>query len=280
MALIDRLRPLHAEGGLTLAEAAERLGANYSYVCKVARKHGLKFRRPSWNGPAVDGCRAKAVELKRLRDNGLFLPQAAKQLGITYACARMVAKRHEIEFPNAQLAAIHAAKERRKRALEESLDRRCLKSLGCTWRDRARIEQEADSLSPALTVSTAPLGAFQRQRVSARKRQVHWGLSFLEWWALWATSGRWPERGRGFGYAMCRVGDVGPYQIGNVFIATGSENTTWGAQKSIPPRDLQDQVRRAEEAAEAARCYLQRWASQTTPARHPCAGTSEGATHV
>lgn len=45
-----------------------------------------------------------------------------------------------------------------------------------------------------------------------------------EWWTIWQMSGRWEERGRGHGYMMCRKGDVGPYALGNVVIATGDFN--------------------------------------------------------
>lgn len=42
---------------------------------------------------------------------------------------------------------------------------------------------------------------------------------------MWEASGKWDERGRGaLKYAMCRIGDTGPYAPGNVYIATNTQN--------------------------------------------------------
>lgn len=94
------------------------------------------------------------------------------------------------------------------------------------------------------------LRAFNEQRRNADIRGVGWELTIHEWWGLWEESGKWPERGRRRGeYVMARNGDVGPYKIGNVRIATVEENNQEAvdkrrakAMKEKEDRDLQSLV--------------------------------------
>lgn len=75
----------------------------------------------------------------------------------------------------------------------------------------------------------APLYAFFRQRIHARKRGIEWKLSFWEWWCIWDKSGKWDARGRcSDQYVMCRNGDVGAYEVGNVHIGTCNSNISYG----------------------------------------------------
>lgn len=70
-----------------------------------------------------------------------------------------------------------------------------------------------------------------QQLCAAERRGIEWKLTFNEWWKIWQDSGHWAERGQGAQkYCMCRYGDVGPYAVGNVYIATNHENN------SIPHR--------------------------------------------
>lgn len=71
-----------------------------------------------------------------------------------------------------------------------------------------------------------PTRAFQQQRKTAGQRGIGWELNLWQWWSIWQQSGKWSERGCGQGYVMCRNGDVGPYSIDNVFIATGRQNSS------------------------------------------------------
>ena len=79
-------------------------------------------------------------------------------------------------------------------------------------------------------------GSYSQQKSNARERGIAWHLTLGEWWSIWQQSGHWNERGRGArGYVMCRVGDVGPYEVGNVFIGTGIQNTSEGRKTSNLP---------------------------------------------
>jgi hypothetical protein len=83
---------------------------------------------------------------------------------------------------------------------------------------------------------TTPLRAYSHQRNAALKaRGIGWELTLGQWWAIWTDSGHWHERGVGRGYMMCRKGDLGPYAIGNVFIAPGVENLSAAAKKADLP---------------------------------------------
>lgn len=65
------------------------------------------------------------------------------------------------------------------------------------------------------------------QRLSSRDRGILFHLTFEEWCNIWEQSGHWDERGRGTGkYCMSRYGDIGAYEIGNVFIQLNKDNSS------------------------------------------------------
>lgn len=67
--------------------------------------------------------------------------------------------------------------------------------------------------------------SYQTQRFNARGRGISWKLTFEQWWQIWEQSGHLNERGRKANqYCMARIGDKGPYAVGNVLIITNSEN--------------------------------------------------------
>jgi hypothetical protein len=66
---------------------------------------------------------------------------------------------------------------------------------------------------------------FLVQRNKAAERGIVWRLSYEQWFDIWEKSGHLHERGKRRGeYVMCRYGDTGPYAVGNVRIATVTEN--------------------------------------------------------
>jgi hypothetical protein len=68
---------------------------------------------------------------------------------------------------------------------------------------------------------------YMAQRANAGVRGIDWKITFPEWVEFWGD--KFHMRGREIGkLVMCRKGDAGPYQIGNVFIATCSENISSG----------------------------------------------------
>ncbi len=74
------------------------------------------------------------------------------------------------------------------------------------------------------SVQGSPAQRYMSQRNNANKRGIGWELTFREWLAVWQESGHFHERGRGQGYCMTRIGDTGPYAVGNVEIKTVGQN--------------------------------------------------------
>jgi len=73
------------------------------------------------------------------------------------------------------------------------------------------------------------LKVYKAQKSNARTRGIPFMLTFEQWMAIWIESGKLDQRGRGAQkFCMCRNNDVGPYEIGNVFIGTGRENVRDG----------------------------------------------------
>lgn len=114
-------------------------------------------------------------------------------------------------------------KATRQRLLNEELrEKRCQEKWGC---DRETYEAAGDKARRV----------FGQQRNNAGHRGIGWELTFGQWWRIWKASGKWAERGRGHGYCMCRHGDVGPYALGNVYIATGAENAFIANKRNALP---------------------------------------------
>jgi hypothetical protein len=71
--------------------------------------------------------------------------------------------------------------------------------------------------------------AYTQHKSNAKTRGIEFKLTFDEWKQIWLDSGKWDERGRGAEkYCMCRVGDIGCYEVGNVFIGLGKTNVRDG----------------------------------------------------
>lgn len=64
-----------------------------------------------------------------------------------------------------------------------------------------------------------PVVAYRTHAVTAAKRGIEFKLTFAQWWAIWQP--HYAERGRAVGQkCMCRNGDAGAYEVGNVRIDT------------------------------------------------------------
>ena len=70
---------------------------------------------------------------------------------------------------------------------------------------------------------------FTDHRHRAKRRKIKFLLTLGEWLRIWTDSGHLHERGCRKGqYCMARIGDKGPYSIGNVKIITHSDNLSEG----------------------------------------------------
>lgn len=70
--------------------------------------------------------------------------------------------------------------------------------------------------------------SFQVQRWHAiNTRGIEWKLTYEEWLDIWGD--KITQRGRGRGkYNMCRYGDTGAYEVGNVYIDKHEVNANHG----------------------------------------------------
>ena len=72
--------------------------------------------------------------------------------------------------------------------------------------------------------------AYSQQKHCAKQRDVSFLLSCEEWITWWGDD--FDKRGRGReDLVMCRYGDTGPYEIGNIYKATKSENSRGPREK-------------------------------------------------
>jgi hypothetical protein len=79
-----------------------------------------------------------------------------------------------------------------------------------------------------------PRDRFGQHKRSAGRRGVPFLLTFEQWWSIWQQSGRWHERGCVRGkYVMARLGDRGPYAVGNVKIIPCEENSSEAMQAAM-----------------------------------------------
>lgn len=66
---------------------------------------------------------------------------------------------------------------------------------------------------------------FDTHKSNAKSRGIEFLLTFEQWFKIWTDSGHLHERGnRGHQYCMARLGDKGPYAVGNVKIITCNQN--------------------------------------------------------
>lgn len=103
-----------------------------------------------------------------------------------------------------------------------------MRFFGCTH-DEAVTLNDGFPLRQPLTKAARYIS----QRNAANLRGVGWEITFAEWLAVWAESGKWELRGVGANaYCMARHGDTGPYKVGNVSIQTGESNSRDGVKKT------------------------------------------------
>lgn len=85
-------------------------------------------------------------------------------------------------------------------------------------------EQNKDKITETyLKWKQSPKGRYSDHKKRARSRGIPFLLTFSEWWNIWESSGKWEERGT-HGYVMCRTGDLGAYEVGNVRVDTFLNN--------------------------------------------------------
>lgn len=87
------------------------------------------------------------------------------------------------------------------------------------------------------------LGRYKAQMKNAEMRGIDFLLTFEQWLSIWTESGKLDQRGRGAEkFCMCRNNDIGPYEVGNVFIGTGRENVRAGNLGKEMTQEVRDKI--------------------------------------
>lgn len=79
---------------------------------------------------------------------------------------------------------------------------------------------------------------YREHRKGATIRGIPFLLTFDEWYDWWLSQGvdrNIPRLNSGDILCMCRIGDQGPYTLGNIYCATKGQNTS-DAHKNNPNR--------------------------------------------
>lgn len=204
--VIELLKPF-AASGFTMEETAAEIGESYDFVARYARRHGLKFLRSG-----LSRADSQSQQMAALYKGGKTLLEIGDEFGVTRERVRQIISKHHGMVAKNGGAMVRAKK--RRIISQAKRDASALKKWGCTFSQYVMLRQ-----------MRKPTVAFTGQKRNAKTRGIGWELTLWQWWTIWQESGHWEERGRNLGqYGMCRYGDKGPYAVGNVYIATCTQN--------------------------------------------------------
>lgn len=203
-----------AKRGKTRKEIMEITGACYPTVHRHIKQAGIKVPRHRQFGAELDKRDLRMCEMYK---QGLSLREIGEKYGVTRELVRQSISKHGIRGTDGGPRKYSAEK---KAARKAALDARYMAKHGLT------ADQYREIRDARLTK------VFQKQRDNASRRGIDWNLTLGQWFAIWQASGNLHLRGRGKGrYVMSRYGDLGAYEVGNVFIQLSTDNNREGVQK-------------------------------------------------
>jgi hypothetical protein len=224
--MIAKLTSL-AEQGKTYLEAAAEVNATYHYVASFANRYGIPLRQLQ-RGRHAAPPDERSEDMRSLYVAGTTLVQIGEKYGVTRERVRQILTKHY--GIRAKDGGQSEQTRKLRKEFQRKRDARSLRTWGCNYREYQRI----------LKHKGRPTYAYWAQRKNAHARGIVWEFSLWQWWKIWEQSGRWPERGNGKGYCMCRLGDTGSYAVDNVYIATGTENMQdhWVKRRALASLEL------------------------------------------
>lgn len=218
--IVSDLREL-STAGITLSQAAEKIGIKYLNAARHCRKHGIKF--PHANiGMGFDEQRAETMA-------GMFKGgKTLAEIGLVFGVSRervrqIITKYHGLTREN---GGARVKADRLSSARERERDLKYMKRYGCLYAEYKEIQNVGKAMRrKGHSACRTPIGAYILQRRNAGARGVEWNLTLWDWWKIWESSGKWEMRGReADNYVMCRYLDSGAYAVGNVYIASVTHN--------------------------------------------------------
>jgi DNA-binding XRE family transcriptional regulator len=249
VARLEELKQL-AASGFTRQEAAHELGVSSAWVNNMAREHDLKFLRAG----LIIAPPTRVKQMAALYQSGKTLQEIGVQYGLTRERVRQLITRHC--GMRAHNGGQHKIAVDKRAKFEAKRNAASLKRWGCNFDQYVLLRD-----------MRKPTRAYSAQKRNAKKRGIAWEFNLWQWWSVWQQSGKWEQRGRGQGYMMCRSGDVGPYAVDNVFIATGCENSSDQKRKKsgLPTGVRKNKRYRGYSAARSINGKLIRLGSFPTP---------------
>lgn len=203
--------------GATTRELSERHALSLQMVCKVLRDAGIKANRKK---PPTE----RALKMASMFRQGITLAKIGEQFGITRERVRQLLKKQGI---------VGADGGQRFTTRKRSVDKAAVadaKSILKWGVPHAKLTQlRAEGV----------IQSFKNHVRNAAARGIAFKLTFPQWFAIWQTSGKLDQRGRGKGkYVMSRIKDDGCYEIGNVHIQSAVENSREAVNKwkGAPPK--------------------------------------------
>jgi hypothetical protein len=139
---------------------------------------------------------------------GTSLEDIERQLPISVGTIRKVLKANGISWTD---GGAHVRKLKKIAAKKPYVEPDFFAKYGC-------------SKEVALSIPRTARKAFLDQKRHSKRRGIVFNFILTEWWAVWVQSGKWEQRGPGHGYCMARNNDSGAYELGNIYITTGSKN--------------------------------------------------------
>jgi hypothetical protein len=201
-------------------------------IVRLIEVHGIEFVHGSVANKKVDD---RAEIMLAMYQAGKTLAEIGAVYGLTRERVRQVMGKHFGTNATDGGQHIRACRKASKRAADR--ERRYQQKYGCSSAEFNELSKIGERMREGGSLfTTTPIGAFTCQKKNAERRGIPWRLVLWEWWQIWDRSGKWENRGRHKGeYVMCRFGDTGDYEFGNVYIATCSHNCS--VQPNHPRRN-------------------------------------------